>query len=48
MRTPSFEGAPFILRLGVDHPVWLEEAIKIVEIIVRGLLENHWFVCLFV
>ena len=34
-RISSFEDAPFISRSGVDHPVWHEHAIKIVEIIVR-------------
>ena len=39
-RTSSFEGAPFISRSGVDDMVWHKQAIKIVEIIVRSLLED--------
>ena len=46
-RASSFEGAPFISRSGVDHPVWLVQAIQIFEIIVWILLEHllvaiHW------
>ena len=46
-RISSFEGAPFVSRSGVDHSVWHEQAIQIVEIIVRSWLEDpliarHW------
>ena len=47
LRTASLEGVPYILRSGGDDPVYHEQAMKIVETIVRSLLENpliarHW------